>query len=181
MGAAVAGHVAATVPERVTALVLAAPVGYAGVPLMPLFRALTPSFAVPLLPWLAPRMLIRFMLGAVFGRLRRPSRRDVDEFWAPTQFPDFTRSLRHLLHEFGWKEDFPPLAMPWMTIVGTRDWLSPADEVSRYSGAGRAAPNIVIEDAGHVLFCEAPESVNRALIDFFGEPRKAGYISTQHE
>lgn len=181
MGAAIAVQVAAAAPERVSAVVMVAPVGFAGVPLMPLFRSLTPSFAVRALPWLAPRALIRVMLAVVYGDIRRPSHRDVDEFWAPTQFPGFTRSLRHLLHSFGWKEEFPRLAVPWMTIVGSSDKLSPADDIGRYAGPAEMARSLVVEGGGHVLFDEAPKIINSALIDFLRSDSQRNYIKQQDE
>jgi pimeloyl-ACP methyl ester carboxylesterase len=152
----------------VTCLVLAAPVGFAGVKGMTLFRLLTPQFAIPILPRLATPGFIRTMLRVVYGSIRGASERDVEEFLAPNVFPDFTRALRHLLHEFEWNAPFPELRVPWMTIAGSEDLLSPADELSRYSGPGGVARAVVVERAGHVLFDEAPEIVNAELARFFG-------------
>jgi len=181
MGGAIAAHAAAVSPDRITGLVMVAPVGFAGVRGMTLFRALTPRFAIAILPWLTRRTLIRIMLQVVYGSLRRPTERDIDEFWAPTRFPDFTRALRHLLHEFDWKSDFPRLRIPRLTIVGSKDVLSPPSDLARYADEATRAGTLIVEGSGHVMFDEAPETVNHALAAFFGGGSRARYISLQNE
>ena len=174
MGAALAACVAAKAPERVRALVMIAPVGFAGVPGMSVFRALTPSFSIPVLRVLAARPLIRLMLWVVYGSLRGASPRSLEEFYAPTQFPDFTRALRHVLHEFTWDAAFPKIAVPVLTIVGSRDVLSPAEDAGNYSSSASGPPPVVVKGAGHVILDEAPGIVNAAITGFFkgvGEPR----------
>lgn len=181
MGAAIAVHVAAHSPERVDGVVLVAPVGFAGVPLLELFKAVTPSFAIPILPYLARPFLVRLMLGVVYGSLRGASGRDVDEFWSPTQLTGCTRALRHLLHHFFWNAPFPKLDRPWLTIVGTEDRLSDSNDIGRYACEGREVASIVIEKAGHVMFDEAPALVNDAIAGFFERVTRPEYISTQNE
>jgi pimeloyl-ACP methyl ester carboxylesterase len=180
MGAAIAAHAANVVPERVTTIVLAAPVGFAGVRGMGLVRFLTPAFALSIFPLLATRLLIRGMLAVVYGSLRRPTSEDVEEFHAPTRTPGATTALRHLLHEFEWNGPFPALPMPLMTIVGSEDILSPQADLARYTGGTRDNASLVIEGAGHVLFDEAPEIVNAALCEFFTAHHEA-YISNTHD
>ena len=180
MGAAIAVQAAAVIPDRVSAIVLAAPVGFAGVRGMALFRFLTPAFALSIFPLLATRLLIRGMLAVVYGSLRRPTSEDVEEFYAPTQTPGATTALRHLLHEFEWNRPFPDLSMPFMTIVGSEDILSPQADLARYAGGNRDNASLVIEGAGHVIFDEAPEIVNAALCEFFTVHREA-YISNTHD
>lgn len=181
MGAALAVHVAAAVPERVSGVALMAPVGFAGVPGLDVVRALTPRALVPLIPFFARRTVVRAMLSVVYGTLRRASERDADEFWAPTQFPGFTVALRHLLHEFRWDAPFPDIALPLMTIVGSRDHLSRARDAQRHSPPGRQAQFLVVNDAGHVLMSESPAFVNAALADFFRAATRGDYISSQDE
>jgi pimeloyl-ACP methyl ester carboxylesterase len=167
MGAAIAAHLAAANPERVERLVMVAPVGFRGVPGMALFRALTPEFAIRVLPFLATRGLVRLMLRVVYGSLGHPTERDVDEFRGPTSAPDFTRALRHLLHEFTWEAPFPKLRIPLMTIVGTEDHLSAPGDISFYGNANGSGETMVIEGAGHVILPEAPGVVNSAMAEFF--------------
>jgi pimeloyl-ACP methyl ester carboxylesterase len=165
MGAAVAVELGAVDPGRISSVVIAAPVGFAGVRGMRFIRLITPEFALPLLQVLTTRFLIRTMLSVVYGSIRHASNRDVEEFYAPTRMPGFVRSLRHLLHEFDWHRSFPRLSVPMMAIFGSEDVLSPSREASDYAGD----PTIVIKGAGHVLFDEAPEVVDEAITSFLRE------------
>lgn len=174
MGAAIAAQAAAAAPDRVAGLALIAPVGFAGVRGMRLFRALTPVRAVPFLARISSRFLVWLMLVVVY-RLRLPGGPDVDQFRAPTQFPEFALALRHLLHEFDWESGLPRLAVPWMVVLGARDHLSPLKDADRYEGA---RSSVVVEGAGHVILDEAPEKVNAALAGFFGTVFGVGYITT---
>lgn len=180
MGAAIAGEVAAKIEDRIGALAFVAPVGFGGVKGLALFRALTPRFAIPLLPFIARRTLIRAILGVVYGSLRGATEGDIDQFWAQTQFPGFTRALRHLLHEFTWKSPLQRFSTPLLVIVGTEDLLSPPDELSLFSETGGPMRSIVIGRAGHVILDESPTLVNRALVDFFKSSLADNYISPQN-
>jgi pimeloyl-ACP methyl ester carboxylesterase len=180
MGAAIAAEASRTASGRVSALVLAAPVGFAGVRGMRLFRLLTPAFALSIFPLLARRFLVRGMLSVVYGSLRRPSKEDVEEFFAPIQTRGATTALRHLLHVFDWRRPFPKLSMPWMIIVGGEDILSPPSDLGRYAGRDGLSTSLVIEGAGHVVFDEAPEIVNAAVCEFIIRNPPA-YISGQNE
>ena len=180
MGAAIAGDVAAKSQDRVSAIAFVAPVGFAGVTGMTLFRVLTPKFAIPVLPYLASRTLIRGMLGVVYGSLRGASEQDVNEFWAQTQFPGFTRALRHLLHRFTWKSPLQRFPAPLLVIVGTEDLLSRPDDLSLFSEREGATRSVVIGRAGHVILDESPTLVNRALVDFFKSAHADRYISPQN-
>lgn len=166
MGAALAAHVAAKSPHRVRALAMVSPVGFAGIPGHPALRFMTPSPLTPVLPWAATRGVIGLMLRAVNGRLRRITSRDIDEYWAPTQFPEFTKAMRHLLHEFTWRAPFEPLGVRCMMISGARDRLVGAAADS-YRRAMPELRHIEVPEAGHVVFDEAPSVVNSALVEFF--------------
>src|SRR6478672_569218 len=168
MGGALAGHVAAAVPDRVESVVFAAPVGFAGVRGLDLLKLATSTLVAPLLPSLAGRTVVKTMLGLVYGHTRPVSERDVDEFWAPTQFPSFARALRELLHTFDWERPFPELSMPWMTMIGSRDRLCDPRDVGRYAGKDGHARTAILPDVGHVIFDENPELVNGLLMSFFG-------------
>lgn len=168
MGGALAGHVAAAIPHRVESVVFVAPVGFAGVRGLQLLKLITSRPIAPFLPTLASRGIVKQMLRMVYGNTRPVSEKDVDEFWAPTQFPSFSRAVRELLHNFSWSEPFPELAMPWMTMVGMRDRLCPADDIGRYAGKSGGAASVLIPDVGHVVFDENPEFVNGTIMAFFG-------------
>lgn len=168
MGGALAGHVAAAIPHRIESVVFVAPVGFAGVRGLTFLKLITSRPIAPFLPTLAKRGIIKQMLGMVYGTTRPVSEKDVDEFWAPTQFPSFARALRELLHNFSWSEPFPELSMPWMTMIGKRDRLCLARDIGRYAGKDGSAVTVVIPDVGHVVFDEHPELVNGTIMAFFG-------------
>jgi pimeloyl-ACP methyl ester carboxylesterase len=173
MGAVIAAQMTVKSPNRVKALALAAPVGFAGVRGMALFRLITPQVAVPFLSHLVTRTLIKVMLSVVYGSLRRASSEDIEEFYAPVKTPGGIMSLRHLLHEFDWDRPYPGIRTPVLTIFGSEDVLSPASDAARYE----PAEALIIEGAGHVLFDEAPDLVGSALCKFFSA-HCAPYISS---
>ena len=177
MGASIVARVAERIPDRISGVAMLSPVGFSGVPGMSLIRAVTPRFIVPVLQRLATRFVIWAMV-AVACRARRPTTRDVDEFHAPTQFPEFIPALRENLHRYCWRMNFPRLAVPRMVIVGEKDHLSSVRNARAWSGS--SGP-MVVAGAGHMLLDEKPGQVNRALVEFFRAPARPGYISTQNE
>lgn len=175
MGAAVAADAAAAFPDRVSGLVLAAPVGFAGVRGMTLFRLLSPEVLVSVLPCLVTPFIVRVMLRVLYGSLKRPTERDIRELHAPGAFPEFSAALRLLLHEFDWSAPYPRLGVPTLAIAGSEDILSPPDDIGRY-----AERTVVVKGAGHVLFLESPAAVNHEIASFFGAAAPP-YISNQNE
>ena len=167
MGAALAAHYALAHPNRVSGLVMVSPIGFSGLPGLSLLRLLTPAPIAPIAPRIASRSLVRAILRMVNGKLRRITERDVDEYWAPTQFPEFTRAMRHLLHQFSWREPFVPMSVPCLLISGTRDRLMLSRHVESYRRAMPEMEHLVVQDAGHVVYDEAAPAVNAAMIEFF--------------
>jgi pimeloyl-ACP methyl ester carboxylesterase len=173
MGAALGAHVAARSPERVRALVMVSPVGFFGVPGLSVIRLVTPLFVTRYLPHIAKRSTIQLMLGFVNGRLREITPQDVDEYWAPTQFPESIVATRHLLHEFDWHAPFVPLHVPSLIVTGSRDYFVSRRSVRTYCEAMPSARHIEIRNAGHVIYDEAAPVINDAMIDFFASATKA--------
>lgn len=172
MGCAVAVAVALRHPERVSRLALLAPAGFGTITLLPIARALTPRALAPLLPRLTRRWMIAMVLRLAYAWDDRLSARDVDEYYAPTQFPEFAPAMRDLLHEFQWasgsRAELERLAVPTLVMFGTRDRLVYNRNVEAMV---RAIPDVVldvVEGAGHVLPEEVPERVNARLAAFIG-------------
>jgi pimeloyl-ACP methyl ester carboxylesterase len=174
MGAALAAHVAAAQPGRVRGVVLGSPIGFDGIPGLWAIRGVTPPLIAPLLPQSASRAVIAAILRLVTGKLRRITKRDVDEYWAPTQFPNFTVAMRRLLHEFSWNAPFARLDVPCLLITGTRDPLLPRSKAKSYGDSTPGLRHIEIRDAGHVVYDEAPLAVNEAIIEFARMAAKRG-------
>jgi pimeloyl-ACP methyl ester carboxylesterase len=166
MGAAIAAHVAHSSPKRARALVMVSPVGFSGVPGLSLVRGATPSFVTPYLPEFTGRWTIKLLLEVVNGKLRKITDRDVAEYEAPMQFPEFVIATRHLLHEFNWRVPFKPLPVPSLMMTGGRDHLVSRKTAESYCRIMPSLRNLVIQDAGHVVYDEAAPVVNDALLEF---------------
>jgi pimeloyl-ACP methyl ester carboxylesterase len=169
MGAAIGAHVAASSPQLVRGLVMASPVGFSGVRGLTVIRMATPRIITSFLPRITGRWLIEDMLHIVNGRLRVITDRDIEEYWAPTQFPEFPIAMRHLLHEFTWNASFIPPPVPCLLISGTRDRFVSRASLDLYCRSMPQLPHIEIKDAGHVIFDEAAPLVNDAILSFFGK------------
>jgi len=170
LGAVLSFLVARERPESVRALLLYSPVGYRGVPHLCFYRACTPAFIRPLLPHLTWRWIIAIVLRLTYGRIGRPAPRDVDEYWAPTQFPEFTLAVRDLLHEldFGEREPVPlsDIAHRALVMFGSRDLLLDEHATANDVTTMRSAEAREIPGAGHVICEETPAAVLSATRDF---------------
>jgi pimeloyl-ACP methyl ester carboxylesterase len=133
-----------------------------------LYRALTPRFLDPLFSRIRSPLLVQIALRRVYGRRGQFTRRDVEEFFAPSQFPEYSLAMRELLHAYDWNSaktrELKTLDIPAIGVWGTRDHLMPADGMSVFV---RLLPRIVlsaIPDAGHAITMETPIEVNTALL-----------------
>lgn len=170
MGATLLYHFVSTHPRRARALTLLSPVGLSGVPLMWLYKSLTPAFLRPLLRRVRPRIVVKVALRRVYGRRGSFNEDDIDQYWAPTQFPESSLALRDLLHSYDWRaartRELPTVHLPALGMWGSRDHLQPRDGLDIYK---RLIPGIVlreIEGAGHIIPEETPDEVNQAVIAF---------------
>lgn len=168
LGGAVALQVALRSPERVERLVLAAPVGLAHVRLRRVGQLLTPRFTNLFARYLTPRWLTSFLLHGTYGDPSRVPDEAVDEYWAPSQFPNYYRALRALLSEFSWAPLSPAelgrIVHPTLVILGTADRLIP--DAGARVGALPIATVLSLEGAGHLGIEECATETNRAVIGF---------------
>lgn len=167
MGGPIAARAAVLAPERVSALALLAPVGFGTEWQMWLLRALTPRPLAPVLPHLLRHWMFAVMLDFAYGQRARPSAHEVDEYWAPTQFPGFVRAMWDLLHCFQWSagidRGFGTLTLPTAVLDGELDNFVIRRWVRRYAEVLRGATLTVIPECGHVVPEEAPEVVAQAI------------------
>lgn len=168
MAGKVAMRFALEEPERVQALLLFGPVGFG---LIPPWQALAPM--VPLLPGavpslLVPRRAVDFVQRRVYGKLGWFSERDVDEYWAPTQFPHVVRAQLQMLKEFDWAPWSPEavgsLRVRTHVVFGTRDRTVRPVHAERLAAALRDGSLTWIEDGGHVVMEEVPERTNALIL-----------------
>ena len=169
LGGTLIYHFAVKYPERVRGLGLISPAGLTGVPRMRIYRFLTPAALTPLFRRFRSRTLVKAALMRVYGKRGHFTARDVEEYVAPSQFPDFGPAVRHLLHSYDWEaaehRNLPFVRLPAVAVWGTLDHMMPADGMTIYS---RLVPDIVlhpIPDAGHIVTEETPREVDEALLE----------------
>ena len=168
LGGSLIYHFASRYPERVRCLGLLSPVGLKGVPLMGLYRFLTPAALTPMLRQVKPRVVVKLALTRVYGKRGHFTERDVEEYLAPSQFPEFALAMRELLHNYDWNaavhRQLAAVNLPAVALWGSLDHMMPADGMGIFV---RLLPQIVlraISDAGHIITEETPDEVNEALI-----------------
>jgi len=175
LGGSLIYHFASRYPARARCLGMLSPVGLKGVPLMWLYRFLTPAALMPILRQINPRVVVKRALKRVYGKRGHFTKRDVEEYLAPSQFPEYALAMRELLHSYDWNAaDHRQLAtvdLPAVGVWGSLDHMMPDDGMGIFVPL---VPQIVlraIPDAGHVITEETPDEVNEALI---GLLRRAG-------
>jgi len=168
LGASLIYHFASRYPGRAQCLGLLSPVGLNGVPLMRLYRALTPKALTPLLRQIKPGLIVKLALRRVYGRRARFSERDVEEFLAPSQFPEYALAMRELLHNYDWtaakNRQLATLDLPAVGVWGALDHMMPDDGMGIYVPLLPRIVLRVIPEAGHIIAEETPHEVNAALL-----------------
>lgn len=167
MGGKIVVRVALDAPERVSQLLLFGPVGFG---LIPSWGVLARQIPVPpgeLIVKFVPRSLVAIVQRRVYGKLGWFTERDVDEYWAPTQFPAVARAQFQMMREFAWdlwdEATLKRLNTRTHVIFGTRD------RTVRPRSAAALATHLPrgrftwIQDGGHVVMEEAAERINAML------------------
>ena len=169
MGGAVSLEIAGRGDARLERLALLGAVGLGRVPLAPVLRLLTPAWARHFIAPLLTRTVVHLILELSFATTERPEARDVDEYWAPTQFDGYALSCREVLHRVAWgrlsRATLRALRLPVLVVAGGRDLV-----VREVAVGGRLIPGarvVEIPDAGHLAVQERAEIVNRELLAFF--------------
>ncbi|MEP6618715.1 MAG: alpha/beta hydrolase [bacterium] len=135
-----------------------------------------------ILPRLVARWLVARTHRMVYGDPSRLTERDEDEYWAPSQFPAFARSMRKLLHEFQWTRS-PVIEMAarlgalrgrMLVVLGTRDVLvrDSSPYVAQLRATGAPVDVLEIDGGGHAINEERPDVVVPAVLEFLahGDP-----------
>jgi pimeloyl-ACP methyl ester carboxylesterase len=157
----------------VAALGLLAPVGIGRIhwgvlPWIPVGTLATPAWLAPLLPHTVGRWAIALILTLAYGGQNRFDRHDVDEFWAPSQFPGFAYAARHLLHVFDWSvlsdERLRRLPTPTLVAIGTRDRFVDPAGLDRVRRAAPHVETVLVPGAGHIIPEESADVVNPLLV-----------------
>ncbi|MCC7054904.1 MAG: alpha/beta hydrolase [Gemmatimonadaceae bacterium] len=176
MGGMVGMSLALRAPARVPRIVLLGSVGFGVVDRAAWTQLMPPSLTGRLLPGSIPRWAISFALRRSRGEAGlSDGEREVDEYWAPTQFPDFLNAMRLLLHEFRWSPWTPTelagFRQPMLVMFGDRDPVVRPQSV--VPTLARMLPNAalhVAHGAGHVLHEERPAWTLTHVLPFLGAP-----------
>ena len=181
MGGTIALEVAASGDPPIGRLVLINPACFGHVHLLPFAQRASPKVVEPVLARLVPRWVVNRAHRRVYGDPELITAEDVDQYWAPSQFPGYAPAMRRLLHEFTW--DRPPVSAmvqrlralapptsPPLVVLGTRDRL--VRDARPYAAALRkaGAPLEIYSSVGggHALNEERPREV-LALVTAFLE------------
>jgi pimeloyl-ACP methyl ester carboxylesterase len=181
MGATIALELAVRRPVPIGGLVLVNPACFGKVSALRLARRASPRAVEPVLDRLVPRWVVARGHRMVYGDPSLITAEDIDQYWAPSQFPGYARAMRRLVHEFAWERPslarmttrlrslLPPTASP-LVVLGTRDRL--VRDARPYAAALRAAgaPLEVFESdgGGHAVNEERPAEVLDAVRRFLG-------------
>ena len=173
MGGAIALDLALSRPDLVRRLVLINPVGLGRVRVMPWARWAAMPALDPILPHLVTRRAIAGLLHFVHGISGHMSPHDVDEYWAPSQFPAFSRAMRALLRDFDWSTSLldraHALSVPTLVVLGGRDRMVSSDPKVIEQRLPPGARIVMVPLGGHVVNEELPDEVDPALIGFLRE------------
>lgn len=178
MAGTIAVEIAATDPGQIRRLVLVNPACFGRVRIQRLARMVSPPVVDRVLPRLVPRWLIARTHKMVYGDPSRVTRRDEDEYWAPSQFPGFTRAMRQLVHEFTWTrapatqmaERLRAMESRVLVVLGSKDTLvrDAAEYVAELRATGFRPRVDTIAGGGHAVNEERPDEVIALTTQFLG-------------
>ena len=155
---------------RARKLALFGPVGFGAVTPATAYVPFLPDFAADLATTLVTRQMVEIVQRRVHGKLGWFTDRDVDEYWAPTQFPGVVRAQLQMLREFSWTpltpDECAAMALETLVVFGTRDrTVKPTATAAIVARLPRGRLEWV-EGGGHVLMEEIPAQVNAMLVEF---------------
>lgn len=169
MGGKVVVRAALDAPERVSQLMLYGAVGFGLIPPWQGLSPLLPPLPGELIAKFIPREVIAFVQHRVYGKLGFFTERDVDEYWAPTQFPAVVRAQFQMLQEFEWglwdEASLRRLQVPTHVIFGTRDRTVRPRNAEALAGLLPNGRITWIPDGGHVVMEEIPQRVNAQMLE----------------
>lgn len=168
MGGALGLDLATRGEPRLERLVLINAAGLAMAPVIAPVKLLSPSLIDRMLPRLLTRQVITLVLRLAYGTKERPTERDIDEYWAPTQFPEYAWACRACIHRVSWRRmpasTLRSLRLPVLVISGGRDYL-----VQRTAARAKLIPTarvVPIHEAGHIVMQECAPKTNEELLRF---------------
>jgi pimeloyl-ACP methyl ester carboxylesterase len=173
MGGGTVALVAASHPERVTALVLVDASGFNRTARdRPAMLRFATSSAGSLLAWLpGERLIVRLALRQVFADRSLVTDERVSEYLAAAKRPGTLASIRSLSESFRARPDLvidalPRIRAPTLVLWGRDDRWIPLAHADRFVAAIPGARKVVIEGCGHMPQEEKPDEVRGRLLEF---------------
>jgi 4,5:9,10-diseco-3-hydroxy-5,9,17-trioxoandrosta-1(10),2-diene-4-oate hydrolase len=173
MGGATAAIVAATVPQRVSRLVLLDAAGFNMEPeARPLVVRLTTSWAAPVLGLLpGKRLLVERSLRQVFHDDALVTEERVSEYLAPARRPGTFVAMRSLGASIGDRPSrvanaLGDITAPTLVVWGGDDRWIPLAHADRFVAGIAGARKLVIPACGHMPQEEKPGEVARLVLEF---------------
>jgi pimeloyl-ACP methyl ester carboxylesterase len=175
MGGRIAIEFARMNAARVSALALLGSVGFGEIFSMVALASRVPAPRGPISTLLLRRWMVAASRAYAYGRRSSPLAEDVDAYWAATQFPDFLAAMHQSLVDFDWRPleraAIEEIVMPALVIFGTRDRTVRPVHTSSLASLLPHGRLYWVRDAGHVANEEAPEEINRLLVEFAAQLR----------
>jgi pimeloyl-ACP methyl ester carboxylesterase len=179
MGATIALELAVSAEPEVGRPVLVNPAAFGNVHILPLARRASPKVVEPVLARLVPRWVVAQGHRRVYGDPTLITSEDIDQYWAPSQFPGYAPAMRRLLHEFAWARppvsemaerlrSLSPPTSPPLVVLGTRDRLvrDARPYAAKLRKAGAPLEIYASVGGGHAVNEERPREL-LALVNAF--------------
>lgn len=169
MAGKICAQYAMNFPERVSSLILFGPVGFGVIPPWHVLAKVVPDLPERFASHVVPRQVVAASQRHVYGTLAAPSDADIDEYWAPTQFPELVRAQFRMLKEFDWKpwteESLVRLKVPTLVVFGTLDRTVRPSHTEELVAALPEGSLEWIVGGGHVVMEEVPGQINDLLTE----------------
>lgn len=168
LGGSLGLEIASRADPRLRRLVLLNPVGVGRVVLHGLVKVLSPRLLNRFLPAMLTRRTVTYILRLAFATRDRPRARDIDEYWAPTQFDEFAWACRATVHQASFDRvsatRLRSLRVPVLVIVGARDILvrGTAQRAKLIPGARI----VTFAEGGHVVLQDCAAKTNAEVLRF---------------
>ena len=184
MAGTIALELALAGERRIRQLALVNPACFGVVPLLRLTPLLRSALVGRLMPYLLTRGSVARAHRLVYGDPSRIAPHDIDQYWAPSQFPAYSRALWRLAIGFEWARQpadmmarrLRELRVPVLVVLGGRDRLvcdsRPYVDALVQNGAPLAVH--LVAAGGHAVNEEFPAEVVRSVLRFLASHQAGG-------
>lgn len=169
MAGTIALELALAGERRIGRLALVNPACFGEVPLLRVAPLLRVGLVGRVMPYLLTRASVARAHRLVYGDPSRIAQHDIDQYWAPSQFPEYSRALWRLATGFEWERQPADLMAqrlhaahaPVQVVLGGRDRLvrDSRPYVSALVAAGAPLAVDEVEAGGHAVNEELPHEV----------------------